>query len=107
MVACHVEAGCNFEGLRRKQHAIGKIAELLSCLVAQGYLTHHSAHRLETVSLLAQSCDFRNHSIWGMGCVDAREEPKGLGGEECLELASFHFPILSVRHELALVLREC
>jgi hypothetical protein len=42
-----------------------------------------------------------------MRCVDAGEEPKRLGGEECLELASFHFPILSVRHELALVLREC
>jgi len=107
MVACHVEAGCNFEGFRGKQHAIGKSAELLSCLVAQGHLTHDSAHRLETVPLLAQSCDFRNHSAGGIGCVDAGQESKRLGGEECLELASFHFPILSVRHELALVLREC
>ena len=107
MVACDVEAGCNFERFRGKQHPIGKSAELVSSLLAQGHLAHYGAHRFETMTLLAQSCDFRHHSVGGMGCIDTGQEPKRLRCQERFELASFHRPILSVRHELALVLREC
>ena len=53
MVACDVEAGCNFERFRGKQHPIGKSAELVSSLLAQGHLAHYGAHRFETMTLLA------------------------------------------------------
>jgi hypothetical protein len=55
----------------------------------------------------AKSRDLGEDVVGGMRLGNALEESKCLAREESLELWSVHRPILSARHELALVLREC
>ena len=109
--SCVVARDCqprgNFEALFREQHVFGELAELVVGFCAQGELTHHGAHRRERVAFFAQRGDSREDVVLRMGFVDASKERERFACEESIELTSVHRPILSGRHELALVLREC